>query len=99
MPYLDFKHINEVAKVNAEILVPRLVPDGRVEGHEYVALNPTRVDNKLGSFRINLNTGKWADFATPHRGGDLISFTAYVLGLSTFEAAKTLAHILGVVYE
>lgn len=41
----------------------RLAPDGRKEGHEWVALNPTRADRKAGSFRINLHTGRWADFA------------------------------------
>jgi len=97
--YLDFKLINEVALDDIHIVLPRLHLVGRVEGHEFVALNPTRVDNKLGSFRINLVTGKWADFATPHRGGDLVSFTAYVLGLSNYEAAIELSTILGITYE
>ena len=30
---------------------------------EYVALNPTRADKRAGSFKINLQTGRWADFA------------------------------------
>ena len=37
------------------------------------AFNPRRADRHLGSFQINVRTGKWADFATGDRGGDLIS--------------------------
>lgn len=44
-------------------LCARLAPDGVRAGHEWQALNPTRPDNKRGSFSINLHTGRWADFA------------------------------------
>jgi hypothetical protein len=37
---------------------------GRRVGDAFEALNPTRRDRKPGSFRINLRSGKWADFAT-----------------------------------
>jgi len=30
----------------------------------------------------NLGSGRWADFATPHRGGDVVSLVAYLFGLS-----------------
>lgn len=66
-------------------IVTWLLPYGKKQGGEYVALNPT---NRLGSFRINLTTGKWADFATGDRGGDIISLYAYLKGISNFEAAK-----------
>ncbi|MBI2602701.1 MAG: hypothetical protein HYW48_06575 [Deltaproteobacteria bacterium] len=70
------------------------LPDGSVERNEYVARNPKRNDRNLGSFRINLNTGKWADFAIEHRGGDLISLYAYLNGLSQIEAAVALDNLL-----
>jgi hypothetical protein len=37
---------------------------GHKEGHYLVALNPTRADRTIGSFKINLNTGMWKDFST-----------------------------------
>jgi hypothetical protein len=61
-----------------------------------VALNPKRPDRHLGSFRINLATGKWADFATGDRGGDPVSLAAYLFGLTQVEAARRLADMLGV---
>jgi hypothetical protein len=77
-------------------LLARWLPDGHREGVEYVALNPTRHDRHLGSFRINTRTGRWADFATGDRGGDPISLAAYLSDLKQCEAAEKLASMLGV---
>jgi hypothetical protein len=77
-------------------LLARWLPSGRIEGHEYLALNPTRHDRHLGSFRINLRTGRWADFATGDKGGDPVSLAAYLFRLTRAEAARRLAGMLGV---
>jgi len=91
-----FMEVNAVALPALERLCNRWLTTGRKEGHEYVALNPTRADHNLGSFRINLRTGVWADFATGDRGGDAISYYAYINGLTQIEAARALARDLGV---
>lgn len=94
---LDFSGINRAALSVLPALLARWLPGGRVEsGREFVALNPRRCDRNLGSFRINLCTGRWADFATDHRGGDVISLAAYLAGLRQGEAARRLAAVLGV---
>ncbi|MBM6583232.1 hypothetical protein ILT44_23810 [Microvirga sp. BT689] len=72
-------------------LLPRWLPDGRRIGAEWVARNPTRDDSTLGSFKFNLRTGRWADFATGDKGGDAISLIAYIRGISQYEAAQILA--------
>ena len=76
-------------------LLQRWLPDGCREGSEWVALNPRRADRSPGSFKVNLYTGRWADFATGDRGGDLISLLAYLRGVSQTEAARLLARELG----
>jgi hypothetical protein len=76
------------------LLLARWLPDGRRYGREYVARNPTRADRRAGSFKVNLATGCWADFATGEKGGDAISLAAYVFGLSQAEAARRLAAML-----
>lgn len=63
-----------------------LLPNGIWQGNEYSVKNPTRNDNKAGSFRINGVTGKWSDFATNDAGNDLISLASYVKGISSVEA-------------
>ena len=93
---LDFERINRAALSALPALLTRWLPGGRREGGEYVALNPTRDDRHLGSFRINVVTGRWADFATGDRGGDVISLAAYLAGLGQTEAARRLADMLGV---
>ena len=55
------------------------LPDGRQNGSEWVAINPTRQDNKTGSFSINLDSGKWSDFADENaHGNDCISLFYYL---------------------
>jgi hypothetical protein len=76
--------INSIGKLN---FIRNLLPNGEVEAGEFIALNPTRLDKRLGSFRINTITGKWSDFATNDRGGDLIALYAYLKGVSNYEAA------------
>lgn len=66
--------------------IQQLVPGGKFQGNEYVVKNPTRNDNKAGSFSINLTTGKWSDFATNDAGNDLIGLTSYAKGISKTEA-------------
>lgn len=90
-----FANVASVALAHASAIVPALLPDGRREGREWVARNPRRADRSEGSFKINLATGRWADFATGDRGGDLISLAAYVAGCSQSDAATRLAQVLG----
>jgi hypothetical protein len=93
---INFRRIDAAALAVLPSLLKRWLPDGRVEGHEYVARNPTRSDQHSGSFCINLRNGRWADFATGDRGGDVVSLAAYLGGMSQVEAAKQLANMIGV---
>ncbi|MFN4140540.1 hypothetical protein [Aestuariivirga sp.] len=96
MSRLDFDKINAAALAVLPALVTRLLPDGYREGDEWYALNPHRPDRHEGSFKINLRTGHWADFALPNvRGRDVIGFVAYVTAKTRVEAARALAHMLG----
>lgn len=73
-----------------------LVPDGSQRGDEWVARNPTRSDQTSGSFSINVRTGRWADFASGDRGGDIVDLWQYIRGISEpYEAAKQIADELG----
>ena len=94
---VDFDAINEAALGCLPALCARWLPDGRREGREWTARNPLRVDQRLGSFKVNLKTGKWADFALlDARGGDPVSLAAYLSGCSQSEAARSLARMIGV---
>ena len=84
------------ALVRSEDIVGALLPDGRREGGEWVARNPLRADHHPGSFKINLRTGRWSDFATGDRGGDLVALAAFVAGVDQRTAAIRLADRLAV---
>jgi hypothetical protein len=92
---IDFTAINSAALACLPAILNRLLPRGQREGREFVALNPRRADRHLGSFRINLCTGCWADFATGDKGGDPVSLVAYLSDVSQGEAARLLARMLG----
>ncbi|WP_029603380.1 hypothetical protein [Kozakia baliensis] len=92
-----FDRVNDAARSCLPAILDRWLPDGVKEGDEWVALNPTRADAKRGSFKVNLRTGRWSDFAVPDaRGGDPVSLTAYLFKLKQHEAAKHMAAMLGI---
>ena len=91
-----FDMINERVLPALNSLVPSILPQGRQRGHLWVALNPTRPDRTLGSFKTNLRTGQWIDHATGDKGGDVISLAAYVYGMTQGNAADYIAGIMGV---
>ncbi|ODT87797.1 hypothetical protein [Phenylobacterium sp. SCN 70-31] len=93
---IDFDRVGAAARRSGEAVAAAFLPDGRREGREWVARNPKRPDKTLGSFKVNLDTGKWADFASGDRGGDLVGLVAFLLDLSQRDAAVRLAEALGV---
>ncbi|WP_395696633.1 hypothetical protein [Methylocella sp.] len=93
---IAFARVAAEALRHADALARRWLPDGRREGHEWVACNPTRTDRRRGSFKLNLNSGRWGDFASGDAGGDLISLAAYLFGLTQVEAARKIADMLGI---
>ncbi len=96
MQRLDFPAINRAALASLPALLRRWLPDGRLVGREYTARNPRRADRRPGSFRINVNSGRWADFATGDKGGDVVSLAAYLSGTGQAVAARALGDMLGV---
>ncbi len=93
---IDFGKVNAAALSSLPSLLDRWLPGGRREGREYVARNPRRTDRTPGSFRINISTGRWADFATGDTGGDPVSLAAFLFDLSQLEAARRVAAMLGI---
>jgi hypothetical protein len=93
---IAFRRIADAALGRADVIVRRWLPDGRREGAEWVCRNPTRNDRRRGSFKFNVTTGKWGDFATGDRGADLVSLAAYLFKLSQAEAALKVADMIGV---
>lgn len=78
-------------------LLPEWLPDGKRESDEWSATNPTRHDKKRGSFKVNMRTGAWSDFALGDAGGDLVSLYRYIFFLpSQVEAARELGERLNV---
>jgi len=88
---MDFEALNAELCQNSFALLEEWIPGGTVENGEYVVLNPTRQDSDPGSFKINLESGKWLDFAREDRGKDLISLYAYIHNIGQGDAAKELS--------
>lgn len=91
----DIQRIAAAALASAESVLGKWLPNGKRSGAEYIALNPKRSDASRGSFSVNVNTGKWSDFATGDGGHDLVSLVKYLEGFGhQSEAAARLADFL-----
>jgi hypothetical protein len=91
----DFAAINAACLRMLPALLAQWLPGGQVRGAEYVARNPRRADRSPGSFKINLHSGRWCDFASGDRGGDVVSLAAFLRGCGQGEAARQLRAMLG----
>jgi hypothetical protein len=90
---IDFAGINAAALPHIEALCCRWLPGGRRIGAEWTcgSLRGEPGD----SCKVNLRTGRWADFATGEKGRDPISLAAAVARIGQAEAARNLAQMLG----
>ena len=94
---INFTGINKAALAALPSILRELLPNGMIIGNEYTARNPRRADRNVGSFKVNLRSGKWADFAVSGAvGGDVISLVAYLNDCSQSAAARQLAHLLNI---
>ena len=92
---LDFRSIETKARLRAVDCLHWLMPDGKLRGAEFSALNPTRNDQTAGSFSYNVRKHVWSDFASNDKGRGLISLWGYVRNLSFCDAARELVQWLG----
>ncbi len=77
----EARMVSRLLAARAASLVGELRLRGERQGNEFVALNPTRHDRSLGSFRVTLTgskAGVWIDHATGE-AGDALSLVAYCL--------------------
>ena len=88
------KKVSAAALGSVNAVLNQWVPGGKYQGHEYLPLNPKRVDSTIGSFSINVNTGAWSDFATGDKGLDLVSLIACLESIPQGDAAKRLGAFL-----
>lgn len=86
---IDFAAVNAAALSALPSLLQRWFPTGFRVGPEF------KVGNLRGdpgdSLSINLNSGRWADFASDEKGGDPVSLYAAMHRIDQAEAAKALA--------
>ena len=92
---LDFKAVNKAVEPYILAICQRVLPEGYAEGNEYVSRNPNRYDQNLGSFKINLRTGRWADFACDDKGNDIVSLIAYIYSINNLQAANIVTSMIG----
>lgn len=96
----DIKKIAGIARGSIDRIIAHWLPGKtKREGRELLALNPRRNDQNHGSFSINLDSCRWADFADSAKGNDLVSLVAYLDGVSQSKAAQSLGEFLNIRIE
>ena len=93
MNQLDFQGLGVSLLARAREILPTWLPGGKIVGREYTC-------SDLGggngdSFKVNVETGLWADFAGGVKGGDLISLYAAIENVSQGDAFKRLSESTG----
>ncbi|MDF3019328.1 MAG: Phage/plasmid primase P4-like protein [Steroidobacteraceae bacterium] len=84
----DFKGLAAELLQSSERHVSSWLSAGKRQGKEWVVGS---LSNEPGtSLSINLNNGRWADFASGETGGDLIDLYAAIHGISMIDAYKEL---------
>lgn len=93
----DIKRIAEVAKAHGKKILEHWLPGGKIEGDgkEYAVKNPHRQDNKIGSLKINVASGRGKDFATDEAFGDFVAVVAFAQRCDMSQAASDLASFIG----
>ena len=83
----------------AEAVLSRLIGSVELKGRELLMLNEERGDNSLGSFKFNIDTGAWADFAAGDmRGHGIVGLVSKYFTLSTQAAITKIREELGDTY-
>ena len=93
---VNIKDTAAAAMGHLEAICAQWLPDGKRQGHDWIARNPTRDDTHAGSFSVSLRTGGCIDHATGEACHDIVSTIKYLEGLPTQgEAARRLANWMG----
>lgn len=88
MSEIDFHGLAQALLHRVRELLPEWLPGGKVVSNEYTCAN---LQGGAGnSLKVNVVSGKWADFAQDIKGGDLISLYAAIHRISQVEAARAL---------
>ena len=90
---VSFQKIKQQYKQCPIEILKKLVGNGKIEGGDYVVLNPRRSDKKAGSFRIDISSGKFYDFATRDRGGSILDLAMFVYNCDLLTAAQKLQQL------
>lgn len=95
---INYSITKELSLICVDEVLENWLPGGEQRGRQYVAYNPTRSDESLGSFTINTEDGRWKDFSSDDGGNDLISLISFIEGgISQSDAAvKLLSFIAGI---
>lgn len=94
MEKIDFSALAQILINRSRELLPRWLPGGVLRGNEYQCGSIRGEEGQ--SLKINIVSGKWADFAGDQRGGDLISLYAAIKDIKQIEAANILNDEVGI---
>lgn len=84
--YVDKSYLDSQIHNNLLNFLLFYFPDGKTINGEFVVRNYARGDRRAGSFKMNLRSFLWSDFATGEKGRGASSFIACGLGIGFYDA-------------
>jgi putative DNA primase/helicase len=93
----DFASLKKRAESRTLDIIASLVPACRVRGNHCDMINPTRTDSSFGSFRYDLKSNRFRDYADfEHSGGNgIIDFVIYITKFSEIGAYDYVDQFIG----
>lgn len=85
---IDFEAVASRLLQQSRSLLAEWFPAGKLQGNEFVVGDLAGSPGE--SLKINVDSGKWKDFATGEAGGDLISLYAAMHGMKQIDAVRAL---------
>lgn len=90
---IDFAGLAAALLDRIDQLLPMWLPGGSRNGPEYECADLSGGSGK--SCKVNVHSGRWADFASDDAGGDLISLYAAIKGVNNGKAARMIMEEMG----
>ena len=90
---MDFKEVATRSLPQAMNLLTSWLPGGKLIGSEFTCGSLQGESGK--SLKVNVKSGRWSDFASGDKGGDLVSLYAAIRGISQQEAMYAVASEIG----
>ena len=91
---IDPDRVRNAALKGVPAIVIKLLPDGHLRGHHWMAKNLRQQEQRPGNFKIDLRTGYWKDQRSSNSGNDVFGLAGFLRRLNYGQAIQEIGKML-----